>query len=201
MTQHHAALRATLARIHALCAQRQTDPGEVLDVEALSRATGLSIVDVRALLDGQDLADDDIETRVRQRLVTLYKGRVATTGKRAADIRQEIQAHLGVSHEWVRQLCNGAKTPNVAALAGLREYFGVPDRFHFTAPAAKTLDLELQPTLRVLEATSSGLLDRYLGELDALVVDQRGAALTPGEVRVMTTYVLALLHSPPPVVV
>jgi hypothetical protein len=193
--QTNDALRATLARIDALCEETGSRHAAVLDAAELARAAALPIAEVQALLDGKELADSDtdIDTRVCLRVRALFEARVADTGRRPADIRQDIQAHLQISHEWARVLCNGSKVPNVRDLHRLREYFAVPADFHFTDTAAAALNSALQPTLRRMEARTGSLFGRFLEEFDQVVIAHRGRPLTPSEIAVMTTFVGAVL--------
>ncbi|MEU9925053.1 hypothetical protein AB0H51_27860 [Streptomyces griseoluteus] len=199
MTHPYDALRATLARIHALCEETGSSHTEALDAATLARAAALPVDDVQALLAGEELADRDtsIDARVCLRVRALFEARVAETGRRPADVRQEIQNRLQISHEWARRLCSGSQVPNVRDLHGLREYFGVPTAFHFTDSAATALNSALQPTLRRLEAQSGDLVGRYLEEFGQVVIAHRGRPLTKHEIAVMTTFVGAVLDGTP----
>lgn len=196
MSQYYPALCATLARINDLIAGSGRDRDEVLNAAELARRTALPVAHVQTLLNGGQVPDDDIEQRVCARVHALYQARIAETGKRPADIRQEIAEHLQRSHEWVRRLCNGEKTPSVRDLHGLRGYFGIGDRFLFTASAADTLNGALQATLRMLEATEDNLLVRVMREFDQVLLARRGKALTEQEKSVITSYVTAVLDAP-----
>ncbi|AXI91397.1 hypothetical protein SAM9427_37150 (plasmid) [Streptomyces sp. ETH9427] len=193
MSQSHAALGETLDRIRRLAAEGGKSLHDVVDAEALADAIALPIGIVEALLNGETLPPDDIEQRVCQRVHALYLARIARTGKRPTDVRREIEAHLGRSHEWVRLLCYGRKVPNVGDLHKLREFFGVCDSFHFTDPASQALNKALQPYLRQLEAANGSVLATLLRDFNAASLAYRGQVMNLREEAIVTTVFTALM--------
>lgn len=147
MSESLAPLQETLARI--------VEQGFTLDAKDLSRKTGISVEDIQTLLDGEELADGDVDTRIRERVQFLCSRRLAEDGKdyQARDavkaLAKDIASSIGVSDVWARHLVFGEKTPSMKHGHELTRYFGVPDGFLTETPAAalnRTLRLHLQHT-------------------------------------------------------
>ncbi|MFE7072649.1 hypothetical protein ACFU96_21460 [Streptomyces sp. NPDC057620] len=184
MSESLAPLQETLARI--------AEQGLVLDAEDLSRTTGISSAkDVRALLNGKDLADDDIDTRIRERVQLLCRRCLSENGKDYDDkdavtaLAKDIAGGIGVSIVWARQLVLGEKTPSMKHGHQLTRYFGVPDGFLTETPAA-ALNRALQPYLQIEHKIEADLDDPLaaLKERFGLVgVARRGEPLSREEAK------------------
>ncbi|MCT9107567.1 hypothetical protein [Streptomyces mirabilis] len=145
MSEFPAPLRETLSRI--------AEQDLALDAEGLSRRTGISVQHIQTLLDGGELTDEDVDTRIRERLQFLCRQRLAESGRTYRDreavaaLTKDIASAIGVSSVWARQLVSGEKTPSMKHGHELTRYFGVPDGFLTETPAAalnRTLQSHLQ---------------------------------------------------------
>ncbi|MET9607231.1 hypothetical protein ABZZ17_19445 [Streptomyces sp. NPDC006512] len=154
MSKPHPPLSETLARLDALITERGLDRAEVVDVSALSSRTLLTEGEVNRLLAGEELPEESINERVSGRVKILFEKLVAETGRRATDVRREIASQLGLSPEWVRQLCLGAKVPAIEHGVPLQEYFekffGTEEGFLW-ATKSQLLNRALQSALMELE--------------------------------------------------
>ncbi|MER5222915.1 hypothetical protein [Streptomyces flaveus] len=162
MSESFTPLQETLARI--------AEQGLVLDVKDLSRKTPwISAEDIQTLLDGEELTDEDVDTRIRERVQFLCSRRLAKDGKGYDDkeavnaLAKDIASGIGVSVVWARQLVLGEKMPSMVHGHQLTRYFGVPDGFLTETPAA-ALNRTLQPHLQH-DPDTSGNLDDPLADL------------------------------------
>ncbi|MDW8808808.1 transcriptional regulator [Streptomyces scabiei] len=175
------ALAETLTLLDAHIAAGGGDRDRLLDVAALARRTGLAEDLVGALLDGDEPVADRVDDRVRGRLRALHEAYAARSGKRAGEVCREVAERLSISPEWARQLLLGRKTPNVADLTELAEFFGVREgvRF-FTDPASAVLNRELGRLLGGFEGGSDdGPLVEFATRHGVVTLALRGHRLTP----------------------
>ena len=156
-------LTETLERLETVIAQQGLDRAELLDPAVLATRTALPEATVRTLLDGGPPPAEEVNDRVRHRIHTLVRARLAATGRRMSDLAAEIHRLTGVSEMWARQVCDGKKVPNVEFLHHLVKFFRVDGaESFFTAPADEALNRALLPTLRRLETDPlQPLMDKY----------------------------------------
>ncbi|MFD9190300.1 hypothetical protein ACFWCA_18980 [Streptomyces phaeochromogenes] len=184
MSESLAPLHETLARI--------AEQGLALDTKELSRRTGISSVeDIQTLLAGKELADGDVDVRIRERLRLLCSRRLAKASKDHNDkdavnaLVRDIASSIGVSTVWARHLVFGEKTPSMKHGHRLTDYFGEPDGFLTETPAA-ALNRALQPYLQTEKKAEADLDDPLadLKERFGLVgVARRGEPLSREEAK------------------
>ncbi|GAA2425266.1 transcriptional regulator [Streptomyces macrosporus] len=150
-TDPYETLRDILARLSALLKDRGLARKDVVDPDKLSNATGLTVEEVRALLEGGTLPESEVDEITRDRVRFLYAKRHEGQDRKKATIIGEVATRLSVSKVWARQLLQGEKCPNVPHLKALSTYFGVPVAF-FTDSAVDAVIRELGPILDELES-------------------------------------------------
>jgi transcriptional regulator with XRE-family HTH domain len=189
-------LAETLSLLDARIAVGGGDRDRLLDVPALARRTGLAEDLVRALLDGDEPVADRVDDRVRGRLRALHEAYAARSGKRPGEVCREVAERLSISPEWARQLLLGRKTPNVADLTELAEFFGVREgvRF-FTDPAPSVLNRELGRLLGGLEGggDGDGPLVEFATRHGVVTLALRGHRLTPRKQEALAVMLEGLL--------
>jgi transcriptional regulator with XRE-family HTH domain len=189
-------LAETLSLLDARIAVGGGDRDRLLDVPALARRTGLAEDLVRALLDGDEPVADRVDDRVRGRLRALHEAYAARSGKRPGEVCREVAERLSISPEWARQLLLGRKTPNVADLTELAEFFGVREgvRF-FTDPAPSLLNRELGRLLGGLEGggDGDGPLVEFATRHGVVTLALRGHRLTPRKQEALAVMLEGLL--------
>ncbi|MDX3517355.1 transcriptional regulator [Streptomyces scabiei] len=187
-------LAETLTLLDARIAVGGGDRGLLLDVPALARRTGLAEDLVGALLDGDEPVADRVDDRVRGRVRALHEAYAARSGKRAGEVCREVAERLSISPEWARQLLLGRKTPNVADLTELAEFFGVREgvRF-FTDPASAVLNRELGRLLGGLEGGDDGPLVEFATRHGVVTLALRGHRLTPRKQEALAVMLEGLL--------
>ncbi|WEH18267.1 transcriptional regulator [Streptomyces sp. VNUA24] len=189
-------LAETLTLLDARIAVGGGDRDRLLDVPALARRTGLAEDVVRALLDGDEPVADRVDDRVRGRLRALHEAYAARSGKRPGEVCREVAERLSISPEWARQLLLGRKTPNVADLTELAEFFGAREgvRF-FTDPAPSVLNRELGRLLGRLEGGSDGdgPLVEFATRHGVVTLALRGHRLTPRKQEALAVMLEGLL--------
>ncbi|MFG3132910.1 hypothetical protein ACGFZU_35080 [Streptomyces tendae] len=145
MSDPESPLAQTLARIDELCTVTGKVRDELLNVESLARATGLSPTEVQLLLLGGTPPELDPDVRVRMRVRLLYERDDETS----REIR-DIAAGIGQTTTWTKKLVEGDAKPNLVVGHRLAKYYGVAPTF-LTDPPAEALNRELQPILVDLE--------------------------------------------------
>ncbi|MFM9589618.1 transcriptional regulator [Streptomyces scabiei] len=191
-------LAETLSLLDARIAVRGGDRDRLLDVPALARRTGLAEDVVRALLDGDEPVADRVDDRVRGRLRALHEAYAARSGKRPGEVCREVAERLSISPEWARQLLLGRKTPNVADLTELAEFFGAREgvRF-FTDPAPSVLNRELVRLLGGFEGSGTsdgdGPLVEFATRHGVVTLALRGQRLTPRKQEALAVMLEGLL--------
>ncbi|CBG73385.1 MULTISPECIES: hypothetical protein [Streptomyces] len=188
-------LAETLTRLDALIDVGGGDRDRLLDVPALARRTGLAEDVVGALLDGDEPAADRVDDRVRGRLRALHEVYAAQSGKRPGEVCREVAERLSISPEWARQLLLGRKTPNVADLTELAEFFGAREgvRF-FTDPAPSVLNRELGRLLGEFEGgDGDGPLVEFATRHGVVTLALRGHRLTPRKQEALAVMLEGLL--------
>ncbi|MDI3102000.1 hypothetical protein QJ054_33740 [Streptomyces sp. AN-3] len=144
----------------------------MLDVTALSRATGLAEEEVRTLLDGGELPvpDEELEAMVRQRVQFLYETNTGADGQ-PQDLR-ELAAELGQTTTWVKKLVAGEAKPNLVVGHALCRHYRVAASFLTDRPE-EALNRELQPVLLDLEIEADP--EQALRDLNVRSISGRSA--------------------------
>ncbi|MGW3627616.1 helix-turn-helix domain-containing protein [Streptomyces sp. NPDC000880] len=194
MSESYAPLPETLARIGELISKHGLDRSSVLNAKDLSYETGIPPRQVQALLDGKNVAQEGVETRIRRRVRFLYDTRLPEGSNDPYDVK-EIAAGIGVSPVWVRKMLNGEVTPNMAHAHGLMKFFGVDEGLDFlSAEPADALNRALQPALKNLEGPTdpiAALMSRH----GLVSVAARGRALTSQQEAAVVSMITALMDS------
>ncbi|MFE9769490.1 hypothetical protein ACFYPC_34065 [Streptomyces sp. NPDC005808] len=192
MSESLASLSETLSRI--------AEQGLVLDAGHLSRRTGIPVEHVQTLLGGGEIAGEDVDARIRERLQFLCRRRLAEGGKTYQDkeavaaLVKDLASSVGVSNVWARQLVDGGKTPSMKHGHELTRYFGVPDGFLTETPAA-ALNRTLQSHLRSEPwADSDDPLAELKSRFGLVDIARRGEPLSRDEVARMAGLLADILE-------
>lgn len=189
-------LQETLARLAVLIPETGHSREETLNTAALARDTADPEEIVESLLNGQSIAEADIDQRVTRRVKALFLARIAETGHSRTRLYNEAAAHLQISSEWARLLLNGEKIPNIKLLSGLETFFGRRSGF-FQCTAADALDYALQPVLKTLDAGASDPMTELMNRFNLVAVARRGKPATHQQETMMTQFITAILESDP----
>ncbi|MFE6639508.1 hypothetical protein ACFVFT_38660 [Streptomyces tendae] len=170
MNDPYPPLPETLSRIKELCQASDRTPDDVLNVPALSRSTGLTEVEVRTLLDGEELSAPDPEDMVRQRVQFLWELN-STEATHAQDLR-ELAAAINKTTVWARKIVAGEAKPNLVVGHALCKHYRVANSFLTDLPE-DALTRELQPILLDLEIEADP--EQVLRDLNVRSVSSRSA--------------------------
>jgi transcriptional regulator with XRE-family HTH domain len=146
---------------------------DVLRVDKLAQETTLPPDVVAALLNGKDVPEEDVGSRIRGRLLRLRETRLRPDGKRYS--YSEIGESFGSSGAAISAIVNGSSRngPLAATQAGIEKFFFGRANGFLSAEAAPTLDAALQSVLKDLEREATERRSAPLSEFD----DVRGIAL------------------------
>lgn len=154
-------LHALLERLDKVLEGRGETREDVLDIERLSAATGLTKRDVGSLLRGRRPRPRDPEEYVPQRVVRLRERHEAACGKTLARMVDDLTAGGRMKEAWARLLLQGQRMPSVPHLTVLADHFGV-EVVYFTDPGPVALARELRPIVEGLEPdTFEELMRRF----------------------------------------
>ncbi|MGW3308320.1 XRE family transcriptional regulator [Streptomyces sp. NPDC001073] len=173
MRDPRAALAETLDSIDRLRLKMGRSREDVLNVNELAQETTLSPDVVAALLNGQEVSEEAVGSRIRARLLHLRETHRRSDGKRYS--YSEIGESFGSSGAAISAIVNGSSRngPLAATQAGIEKFFFGRANGFLSAEAAPTLDAALQPVLKALERDISETRSTPLSEFD----DVRGIAL------------------------
>ncbi|MFF2193527.1 helix-turn-helix domain-containing protein [Streptomyces sp. NPDC058157] len=118
---------ATVERIVRLGARLGRSRDEVLRAETLSRACGVPVEVVRALLQGRAAGEPDIHERFRQRLDLLHETHRKDDGRKFS--HGEIARQSGISRQQVQALLCGDRRPTMDHCSRLERFFNRPAGF------------------------------------------------------------------------
>lgn len=136
-----------------------------LNVQELAAMTALPEHMVHALLRGEDVPEDEVETRVCARLAAVAIRYLERTGKRQIDLVSAVAERLGITTVWARKLITGAKMPNVRDLHRLADFFKVDGgEVFFTAAPADALNRVLLPVLKRQEDPNADPIQSLLAK-------------------------------------
>ncbi|HET9379960.1 MAG TPA: helix-turn-helix transcriptional regulator [Streptomyces sp.] len=138
-----AALTAVVARVAALADRLGVPRGEVFGTGPLSVASGVPEPVVKALLDGRDAGEPDVQARFLQRLDLLRRTRLKPNGRRYT--QQEIADGAGMSRQQAGALINGDRRPTMEHCDAIQRFFRVHAGF-LTAEDPEALAGALQHT-------------------------------------------------------
>ncbi|MFE3095227.1 hypothetical protein ACFXG1_15540 [Streptomyces sp. NPDC059248] len=191
MTEAASALRRTLRRLDELVEEHGLDPGDVVDVAEITYRTGISGRRIRFLLKGGAASwDDDVDARVRGRVLHLYQTR---TERRPGDVAA-VAGKLGVGTVRAQQLLEGRKTPNIVHGQALTEHFGVDNDF-LVAPATQLLNRSLLPVVERLSRQVPDPMAQLMERLGVTSVSFRGNELTMPQRAAVAQMLEAMLKS------
>ncbi|MEV8037846.1 helix-turn-helix transcriptional regulator [Streptomyces sp. NPDC086182] len=143
-------LGATLRRIAAANGFQIEDLSDILDIKDLAHCSGVPQEDVRALLEGRNVEDTDLPTRIRQRLHFVRDTHPRPDGKPYT--LSELADIAGTSRQWLSEWWNGRGMPNMEHAENLRRHFDLPAGY-LTATPQEALNASLQRVLQDAEVT------------------------------------------------
>ncbi|MEV6957814.1 helix-turn-helix transcriptional regulator [Streptomyces sp. NPDC051207] len=138
-----ATLTAVVARVTALADRLGVPHAEVFDVVRLSVASGVPEPVVKALLNGRDAGEPDVQARFLQRLDLLRRTRLKPNGRKYT--QQEIADGAGMSRQQAGALINGDRRPTMEHCDAIQRFFRVHAGF-LTAEDPEALTGALQRT-------------------------------------------------------
>lgn len=148
MSEAVAALTDDVKRIVSLAGDAGLRQGDVLDIARLSYDTGIPQRTVQALLNGDDVAEEDLKARVSTRFQVLRRTRLRPD-QRAYSLKQ-IAESFNASGASLSAVAKGEGLPGVEHLLGIQRFFDVHDGF-LLAEDATALRHALQQVLKQLE--------------------------------------------------
>ncbi|MEW1638512.1 helix-turn-helix transcriptional regulator [Streptomyces sp. NPDC093801] len=120
-------LAAAVERVARLGAKLGRSRDEVLAPETLTRACGVPLDVIRALLQGRAAGEPDIHARFRQRLDLLHETHRKDNGRKFS--HGEIARESGISRQQVQALLGGDRRPTMDHCARLERFFDRPAGF------------------------------------------------------------------------
>lgn len=154
-------LHDLLGRLDRLLEARDKTREDVLNVDRLAAATGLTRQEVGTLLRGRRLRARQTAEYVPQRVRLLCERHEQKTGKTLARMVGDLTAGGAMGDVWARKLLQGERVPSVPHLGVLADYFGVPVAY-FMDSAPVALARELRPIVDELEEDPlDALMDRF----------------------------------------
>ncbi len=194
MRDPRAALTDTLLRIEACLRMAGRTRDDELKVNELARETGIPPADVAALLDHQEVPEEEFSDRLRNRILHLRETRRRPDG--TAFSLSEIGESFGSSGAAISAIIKGKgkNGPLAATSAGIEKFFfGSPNGF-LSAEAVPALNAALQPVLKRLEHETDPLAKMVSGHRDVRGVALRQARDLPeGQWKVLHATLEALL--------
>ncbi|MFD8005069.1 hypothetical protein [Streptomyces mirabilis] len=222
MRETRRALAETLSRIGSLIGDGQSRD-DVLDVEQLSRESGVPRDVVRMLLDGEEPPAEDITDRIVRRIVHLRETRLRPDGTRHS--YDEIAASYGASRASLSNLVNSRrKTPSpqmpsrqvlseqvpsqqagerrparsggplASTQAGIETFFfGQPNGWLSAEPQA-SLDNALQSVLHGLEGEAADPMARLRSTHGLRELAARAPQLAEDELQLVTDWIDTILQ-------
>ncbi|WP_326724729.1 helix-turn-helix transcriptional regulator [Streptomyces sp. NBC_00243] len=190
-------LPETVQRLRALIAEKDLEPSEYLGPKELADKTALPLATIETLLSGGTPPADTVNDRVCARIKTLAD-KHASTPREKSDLVAEIAARLGISQAWARKVVDGEKMPNVDALHGLSNFFGVDgeERF-FTASAEDALNRILSTRLEELQDPPTDPFAAIMEHYGVKSTDLRShASLTPEQFRMVVDGIMRSFMPP-----
>ncbi|MFD4141037.1 transcriptional regulator [Streptomyces sp. NPDC058572] len=148
MSEAVTALTDVVERISLLAGDAGLRRGDVLDVARLSYDTGIPPRTVEALLNGDDVAEEDLKARVSSRFQALRRTRLRAD-QRAYSLKQ-IAESFNASGPSLSAVAKGEGLPGVEHLLGIQRFFKVHDGF-LLAEDTTALQHALQQVLKELE--------------------------------------------------
>ncbi|MFF3691131.1 transcriptional regulator [Streptomyces sp. NPDC002187] len=148
MSEAVTALTDVVERISLLARDAGLRRGDVLDVARLSYDTGIPPRTVDALLNGDDVAEEDLKARVSTRFQALRRTRLRAD-QRAYSLKQ-IAESFNASGPSLSAVAKGEGLPGVEHLLGIQRFFKVHDGF-LLAEDTTALQHALQQVLKELE--------------------------------------------------
>ncbi|MFP3990587.1 helix-turn-helix transcriptional regulator [Streptomyces sp. E11-3] len=136
-------LAATVARVGELADKLGLCHDEVFSLQQLSAQSGVPVGVVKALLEGREAGEPDLQTRFLQRFDLLRRTRLKPNGRRYT--QQEIADGAGMSRQQAGALINGDRRPTMEHCDAIQRFFQVHAGF-LTAADADALDGALQRT-------------------------------------------------------
>ncbi|WP_156724072.1 helix-turn-helix domain-containing protein [Streptomyces apocyni] len=165
-------LAATLVRVGELADKLGLCRDEVFSLQQLSAQSGVPVGVVKALLEGREAGEPDLQTRFLQRFDLLRRTRLKPDGRRYT--QQEIACGAGMSRQQAGALINGDRRPTMEHCDAIQRFFQVHAGF-LTASDADALDGALQRTeqelLQRLAAEERGTSQGELCESDDVPVE------------------------------
>ncbi|MEU0395839.1 transcriptional regulator [Streptomyces sp. NPDC006208] len=152
MSEAVAALTDVVERISLLARDAGLRQGDVLDVARLSYDTGIPPRTVEALLNGDDVAEEDLKARVSTRFQALRRTRLRAD-QRAYSLKQ-IAESFNASGPSLSAVAKGEGLPGVEHLLGIQRFFKVHDGF-LLAEDTTALQHALQQVLKELECRTA----------------------------------------------
>ncbi|WP_413754798.1 XRE family transcriptional regulator [Streptomyces sp. MMBL 11-3] len=184
--EDESSLAAARRRIAQALNCEEHELAEVLDIEDLSRRSGLTAADVRALLAGETLPEMDLAERLAQRLNAARATHRHPNGDEYT--LGELAEFAGMSRQWLTRWRDGQVVPGMQKVESLRRHFQLPPGF-FTATPEEALEAALQPVLKKLRRPQSdaggesGMQDAGISRLA-----QRAARLSPEQQRTLMEF-------------
>lgn len=179
-------LAATRRRIAQALNCAEHDLSEVLDIEDLSRRSGLFPAEVSALLAGESVPELDLAERLAQRLNfarATYRhpnGDEYTLG--------ELAEFAGMSRQGLTKWRDGQVVPGMERVESLRRRFQLPPGF-FTATPEEALNAALEPVLKRLRSPEGGAsLEFRMQDAGIRSLAQRAARLSPDQQRTLMEF-------------
>lgn len=152
MSEAVTALTDVVERISLLARDAGLRQGDVLDVARLSYDTGIPPRTVEALLNGDDVAEEDLKARVSTRFQALRRTRLRAD-ERAYSLKQ-IAESFNASGPSLSAVAKGEGLPGVEHLLGIQRFFKVHDGF-LLAEDTTALQHALQQVLKELECRTA----------------------------------------------
>ncbi|MHC0432634.1 helix-turn-helix domain-containing protein [Streptomyces sp. O3] len=136
-------LAVTVARVGELADKLGLCRDEVFNRQHLSAQSGVPVGVVKALLEGREAGEPDLQARFLQRFDLLRRTRLKPDGRRYT--QREIADGAGMSRQQAGALINGDRRPTMEHCDAIQRFFQVHAGF-LTAADADALDGALQRT-------------------------------------------------------
>ncbi|MFE7077350.1 hypothetical protein ACFU96_45445 [Streptomyces sp. NPDC057620] len=172
-------LAETVRRIAQAMTCDVSELGGLLDVEDLSKRSGVVPVDIIALLAGLPVPTAPLSERLAQRLIFVRHTHRHTNGEEYTI--GELADAAGMSRQGLTKWRDGQVVPGMERVESLRLHFQLPPGF-FTATPEEALNAVLQQELkklRRLEGHTHG--DARLQDAGIRRLVTRAVELTPGQ--------------------